>query len=406
MASSPRQAPGAIVARPNVKTGLSSAKLLMKAIILGNQSRSISIFWRVLMERMRLAGIDPVVCAPPGDADAEKIIRQTGAEIINYSLDRKGLNPFRDLATLRELKAIMAAQKPDMVFSSTIKPVIYGSIAAKALKVPGIFATITGLGYVFEEDKPHKKLIHLLGKAMYRHALKGIDGVYFQNRDDAALFSAQKILAPDQRVLFAPGTGVDLARFQPVPFPEGGPVFLLAGRLLEAKGIEDYARAAAQLKKKWPNARFQLLGIPEKGPGGYPLDRALAWQAKGALEYLGQTRDIRPYLAAAHVAVLPSWREGAPTALLEAIAMGRPCVATDVPGCREVVANGVNGWLCQVRDPASLGAAMEKFLKSPAAIGSMGGKSRRLAEEKFNAATVADGIIREMTRITAQKRSG
>lgn len=376
----------------------------MKALILGNQSRSIAIFWRVLMERMRLASITPIVCAPPGDAEAEETIRGAGAEIVNYSLDRKGLNPFHDLATLRQLKAIMAAQRPDMVFSTTIKPVIYGSLAAKACNVPGIFATITGLGYVFEEDRPHKKLIHMLGKAMYRHALNDIDGVYFQNRDDAALFSAQKILRPDQRVLFAPGTGVDLARFQPAPFPDSPPVFLLAGRLLEAKGIEDYAQAAHLLKKKWPDARFLLLGIPEKGPGSYPLERVLQWQAKGALEYLGQTRDVRPYLAAAHVAVLPSWREGAPTALLEAIAMGRPCVATDVPGCREVVVNSENGWLCEARNPESLARAMENFLNGASSIAEMGSNSRQLAETRFDANVVADGIIREMTRITTRKK--
>lgn len=324
--------------------------------------------------------------------------------MLNYSLDRKGLNPFHDLATLRRLKAIMTEHRPDMVFSSTIKPVIYGSIAAKACNVPGIFATITGLGYVFEADNPAKKLLHLLGRGMYRFALRGIDGVYFQNRDDAALFSAQKILHPDQRVLFAPGTGVDLERFHPAPLPDSPPVFLLAGRLLEAKGIEDYAVAASLLKKKWPAARFQLLGIPEKGPGSYPLARAREWEAKGALEYLGQTRDVRPHLAAAHVAVLPSWREGAPTALLEAIAMGRPCVATDVPGCREVVSDGENGWLCEARNPDSLARAMEKFLANPLSIASMGAKSRQLAETRFDANIVADGIIREMSRIATQKK--
>lgn len=367
----------------------------------------MSIFWRVLMERMLHSGIQPVACVPAGDADADAAIRQAGAELVHYEIDRKGLNPVRDLRTMSQLRAIMGRQKPDLVFSSTIKPVIYASLAAKALKVPGVFATITGLGYVFEKDTSAKRLIHWIGSAMYRQALKGIDGVFFQNKDDAALFSAEKIIAPGQRTFFAAGTGVDTSRFSPAPFPEVAPIFLLAARLLEAKGIEEYAQAAAMLKKDWPQSRFQLLGIPEKGPGSYPLEKVLRWQEQGVLEYLGQTRDVRPFIAASHVAVLPSWREGTPTALMEAMAMGRPCVATDAPGCREVVQNGENGWLCAPRDVASLAAAMKKFLLEPASIKSMGAKSRELAENRFDAIKVADGIIRQMTQIvSAKKRTG
>lgn len=363
----------------------------------------MAIFWQTLLKRMRHADIETVACVPPGDPEAEAQISHCGTRLVHYSLDRKGLNPLRDLQTLRQLKAIIAAEKPNIVFSSTIKPVIYASLAAKSLHIPAIFATITGLGYVFEKDTFRKKLIHKIGSALYHLALKNLDGVYFQNKDDAALFTEECILTPGQKVLFAPGVGVDTSVFRPASFPVGGPTFLLSGRLLEAKGIEDYAEAARILKQKWPEARFQLLGIPEKGRGSFPLERVRKLQNAGVLEYLGQTRDVRPYLAGCHVAVLPSWREGTPTALLEAMAMGRPCVATAVPGCREVVKPGVNGWLCEVRNPRSLAEAMEKFLIEPSSINVMGAESRKLAETKFDATVVADNIIAEITGILKEK---
>lgn len=375
----------------------------MKVLVINNQARSMAIFWRVLLERMKHANLDTLVAVPAGDAESEARIAATGATILNYPLERKGLNPLADLQTLTSLKNLMAFHQPDIVFASTIKPVIYASLAAKWQKIPGIFATITGLGYVFEKDTLPKKIIYQFGKSLYRQALSNIDGIYFQNRDDAALFSSEKIISPHQRILFAPGTGVDTAYFSPRPFPQGSTAFLLMGRLLEAKGIEEYVAAARILKQKWPQGRFQLLGIPEKGPGSLPLERVLQWQNEGILEYLGQTTDVRPYIANAHVAVLPSWREGRPTALLEAMAMGRPLVATDVPGCREVVENGKNGWLCESRNPQSLASAMEKFLLEPKSIKSMGAASRELALQNFDAIEVSDKIIAQITRIVSEK---
>lgn len=359
----------------------------------------MSIFWQALIKKMKSTGLEPIACVPPGDMESEKKLLEAGARLVNYNLDRKGLNPLLDLATFASLKKIIAKEKPDLVFASTIKPVIYASLAAKINKTPGIFATITGLGYVFERDKPHKKLISWIGTKLYRLALKDISGVYFQNRDDSELFKNERIVSPSQRLLFAPGAGVNTGYFTPAPFPEKGPVFLLSGRLLEAKGIMEFAQAAAILKSRWPDARFQLLGIPEQGPGSLPLERVRTWEKEGVIEYLGQTRDVRSYLRNSHIAVLPSWREGTPTSLLEAMATGRPCVATDVPGCREVVKDGVNGWLCEVRNPESLARSMEKFLLDPQSIPHMGTRSRQMAVDNFDAETIAANILNEMIHI-------
>lgn len=371
----------------------------MKVIVLSNQARSMAVFWRVLIGAMRERGLEVVCCVPAGDVASEKVLAKMGGRVINYQLDRKGLNPLRDYKTLKELVAIFTAEKPDFLFATTIKPVIYGCMAAAKSGVPNIFATITGLGYAFESDNLFKKLVNRIGRFLYRKSLKHAKGIFFQNQDDASLFREQGILDQNSPVLFAAGTGVDTEFFAKAPVPPASPtVFLLVARLLEAKGIADYAEAARNLRKKYPDARFQLLGPPESGAGSLSQTELGRWQSEGLIEYLGQTEDVRPYLAAAHVVVLPSWREGLPTSLMEAMSVGRALVATDVPGCRSLVVDGENGFLIPARKPAALAAAMEKFLARPALIANMGESSRKLAVERYDAHKVAAGILNDMGR--------
>ena len=376
----------------------------MKIIVLGNQTKAMSNFWSVLIRHMRKAGHEVVCCAPPGDADAEAALAAQGARLRHYSLDRKGLNPLSDLRTTRELFSLFRDEKPDLLFASTIKPVIYGCMAAKAAGVPHVYATITGLGYAFEADTFFKKCVNRLGRLLYRVALSGAEGVFFQNQDDIKVFRQSGILGHNARVLTARGTGVDTKRFAPSPLPgysadghlSGSPVFLLVARLLEAKGLPEYAEAARLLKARYPDARFQVLGPPEKGLGSVSMEQVNAWQQQGSIEYLGETRDVRPYVAAAHVLVLPSWREGTPTSIMEGMSMGRPAVVTDAPGCREVVRNSVNGYLVPVRDPQALAGAMESFITNPESIARMGQAGRELALSEFDAEKVAARILVDM----------
>ncbi len=235
-------------------------------------------------------------------------------------------------------------------------------------------------------------------------ALSGAEGIFFQNQDDIKVFRQSGILGRNARVLTARGTGVDTKRFAPSPFPNysadghlsGSPVFLLVARLLEAKGLPEYAEAARMLKARYPDARFQVLGPPEKGLGSVSMEQMDAWQNQGCIEYLGETRDVRPYVAAAHVLVLPSWREGTPTSIMEGMSMGRPAVVTDAPGCREVVRNGVNGYLVPIRNPQALAGAMESFITSPESIARMGQAGRELALSEFDAEKVAARILVDM----------
>ncbi|MDR3357395.1 MAG: glycosyltransferase family 4 protein [Desulfovibrio sp.] len=372
----------------------------MKIIVLGNQAQALVNFWSVLIRRMRAGGHEVVCCAPPGDAQADAALTASGTPVLHYRLDRKGLNPLQDARTFVDLSRLFRAEKPDVLFASTIKPVIYGCMAARLARVPHIYATITGLGYAFEADSFFKKCVNILSALLYRTALNGAEGVFFQNPDDITVFRRQHILKQDARALTARGVGVDTARFAPAPLPPGPPVFLLVARLLEAKGLAEYAEAARMLKKRHPAARFQVLGPPEQGLGSVSLERVRDWEAQGGIEYLGQTRDVRPYMAAAHVLVLPSWREGTPTAIMEAMSMGRPAVVTNAPGCREVVRDKVNGRLVPVRDAQALAAAMESYILDPVSIARMGAAGRDLAVAEFDAMKVADRILADM-RISA-----
>lgn len=368
----------------------------------------MSIFWRILIKIILDRGNEVVCIAPGGDSESEAFLQRLGARVVNCNVDRKGLNPFKDLIYLRELKKIFLAENPDVIFATTIKPVIYGCMAGHSAKVPYIFATITGLGYVFEANNRAKRMLMKIGIKMYRHSLALAKGVFFQNRDDSKLFLKQNIINNSQNIFFANGTGVDTRHFNPAALPnlQTGITFLLIGRLLEAKGIAEYIDAAQLLKSNpaFKTAKFQLLGIPEQGPGSYPLEKVMEWHNKGIIEYLGQTRDVRPYLAACHVAVLPSWREGVPTSIMEAMSVGRPCVTTDAPGCREVVKPGINGWLCIPKNSQSLAQAMKKFLDDPNSIPPMGAASRKLAVTQFEASKVAEKILADMDSVIEAKQ--
>jgi glycosyltransferase involved in cell wall biosynthesis len=375
----------------------------MKAAILGNQARSMSNFWTPLIRLLRARGHEALCLVPhpaPGDLPWEEALSDLGAGLVHYPLDRKGLNPFRDLRTILDLRAALRAARPDVLFAFTIKPVIYGAFAAHLAGIPAKssrYVMITGLGYMFEADTPPKRLLRRLARLLYRAALARVDSVFFQNPEDQALFAALGITPPCVSIRLCRGTGVDLARFAPKPLPAGEPVFLYVGRLLEAKGLRELAAAARLLKGRHPALRLRLLGPEESGPGAVPLAEVLAWQREGLLEYLGAASDVRPHLAEASAVLLPSWREGLPTALLEAMAVGRPLIATDVPGCREVVRHGLNGLLVPPGNPEALAEAMRSMaLESPDRLREMAAAGRELAQNSFNAESIALDLMRQM----------
>lgn len=378
----------------------------MRVVIMGSQARSMANFWPTLIKLLVGSGHQVFCFVPKTDdaADARAIerLRQWGAEVIALPLDRRGLNPVRDLITLHHIYRALKSIRPDVFFGYAIKPVIYGSIAARLAGVPGRYAMITGLGYTFEADSLPKKLLTLAASSLYRFSLRFCRAVFFQNSDDIAHFRALKIIpgaggvsdASALQVKMIRGTGVDIEHFAAAPPKQSPPTFLLIGRVIEAKGVREFADAASILRKKYPMASFQILGPLESGPGSIPESELREWSDAGSIEYLGATDDVRPFIANASVMVLPSYREGLPTSIMEGMSMGRPAVVADAPGSRDLVQEGVNGYLVPVRNPAALAAGMERFIVNPELIVVMGETSRKLAETQYDARLVAAALLK------------
>jgi glycosyltransferase involved in cell wall biosynthesis len=332
-----------------------------------------------LIRGLKDAGYEPVVIAPH-DPAVDQRMQALKVERIPIHIDRSGLNPWADLKLAWHYYRLLKRLRPAAYLGYTIKPNVYGSFAASRLGIPAL-PNVSGLGTAFIRGGPLQAIVTRL----YRLGFANCPVVFFQNDEDRRLFVDRRMVRSGQaRVL--PGSGVDLKRFVPAPPPDGAPVFLLIGRLLRDKGVIEFVEAARALRARSPEWRFQLLGPIDEG-NRTALSRAEldSWVAQGLIDYLGTADDVRPFIAAATAVVLPSYREGLPRSLLEAAAMARPVVATDVPGCRDVVEDGVNGYLCAVRDSASLSAAMQRLgdLLATERL-AMGTAGRRKVQDRFS----------------------
>jgi len=360
-----------------------------RRLVLGaNSSLNIVTFRQGLIRGLQARGYEVIVVAPVDQA-AEARMSQLQVERIVVELERSGLNPFADLRLLSSYRRILKRFRPAAYLGFTIKPNIYGCLAARLAGIPAI-ANVSGLGTAFIRQGILLRLV----KLMYRVALRDAAVVFFQNPDDRALF-VELGLVSASRTRLLPGSGIDLDRFKPSALPAGPMTFLLIARLLGDKGVREFVAAARRLRSDLPEARFQLLGPLDEGNrtaiSKLELDQ---WIAEEVVEYLGAMDDPRPAIAAATAVVLPSYREGLPRSLLEGAAMARPLIATDVPGCREVVVDGVNGLFCAVRDARSLAGAMKRLAEmSVDARAAMGHAGRRLVEERFSESLVIDAYL-------------
>jgi glycosyltransferase involved in cell wall biosynthesis len=306
------------------------------------------------------------------------------------------MHPYADFALLRALYHWYCHAKPDVVHHFTIKPVIYGSIAARLAGVPRIVNTVTGLGYVF---MAHRPWLRHLAEWQYRVALACAHVTFFQNRDDLELFHMCRLVKPEKTVL-VPGSGVDCTFFTPTCADtltsSAKPLtFLMVARLLRDKGLCEFVQAASMVQRDFPHVQFQLLGgRDERNPTVVSQAELDQWQTAGLVTWLGEVADVRPIIAQADVVVLPSYREGTPRALLEAAAMGKPLITTDTVGCREVVEEGVNGLRVPVKDAPTLAQAMVRLLNDPAMRERMGKAGREKMEREFDEQIVLDKILK------------
>lgn len=332
----------------------------LRIALVCNTAWAIYTYRRGVLRMLTERGAHVTIIAPR-DRTFEPLI-EMGCRCVELPVASKGTNPREDLKTMRALYREYRASRPHLVFHYTIKPNIYGSLAATLARVPSIAVT-TGLGYVFIQ----KSRTAQIAKRLYRFAFRFPREIWFLNRDDHQAFVDENLLAHPDRARRLHGEGVDLDDFALTPLPRREDfVFILIGRLLWDKGVAEYVEAARRLRRRYPHARFQLLGpVGVNNPSAISRTDVEAWERENIVEYLGEANDVRPLVAAADCVVLPSYREGVPRTLMEASAMGRPIVATDVPGCREVVEHGVNGFLCEVKSADSLADQMEHMLTLP-----------------------------------------
>ena len=325
-----------------------------------------------------------------------------GVALHDIPLQRAGTNPVADIGLLVSLYRLMRSVRPTITLPYTIKPVIYGTIAAWLARVPRRYALVTGLGYAFTGSR--QGLVTRLVRMLYRFALRRTHKVFFQNPDDERLFRELGLLPANIPSVVVNGSGVDVAQFPVHPLPVGPPVFLMIARLLGDKGVREYAEAARRIKARQPEVRFQVVGWIDSNPDAIAESELDAWVADGSLEFLGKLDDVRPAIAASTVYVLPSYREGTPRTVLEAMAMGRSIITTDAPGCRETVIDGDNGFLVPVQSVDALVEAMLKFIEDPTLATRMGRRSRQIAEDKYDVHKVNAVMLREMgiTRAAAE----
>ncbi len=367
---------------------------MIKIMIVAGLGASLVLFRGDMIKSWLKKGFK-VVAAAPG-SDVEKQLKNMGAAYHSIPLNRTGLNPFADLVLFLQLRKLLKREKPGYLFCYTAKPVIFGSLAAFFNRKIRVFVMITGLGYVFSAGSVKGLLLKKLIAWLYRIALSRSEKVFFQNPDDLEEFLKLKIIRQDKAILIN-GSGVNIDNFSPRPLPQSQISFLMIARLLREKGVNEYIEAARIVKNRQPQARFVLVGWSfSDNPSAIGPDQIEMWKHEGIVEIYGETKDVRPYIADSSVYVLPSYREGTPRTVLEAMAMGRPIITTDVPGCRETVRDGLNGFLVSVKDSNALAEAMEKMIREPNLLAQMGTESRKLAEQKYDVHKVNRVINKEM----------
>ncbi|MBE0508386.1 MAG: glycosyltransferase family 4 protein [Marinospirillum sp.] len=372
----------------------------MSFLLVANSPSSVVNFRLDLIKAIQDKGLQVHVACPGMASDSSEclFLQNLGVQVHDVPMSRAGLNPFSDLRTCWALWRLMCRIKPERILGYTIKPVIWGSLAACLARVPERYALISGLGYAFVEGgvvSKKRTLVKRAAQFLYRMALNRCRRVFFQNPDDESLFRDLGILKNATASTVVKGSGVNLAHFVPIALPET-PTFLLIARLLIDKGVREYAQAAERLKAQYPEARFMLVGYLDENPESITQAELDRWIAGGFIDYLGKLSDVRPAMAEASVFVLPSYREGTPRSVLEALAMGRAVITTDAPGCRETVIEGENGFLVQPKSVDELAAAMVKLIQQPDRVEQMGQVSLQRARDEFDVHKVNAVMLKNM----------
>ena len=370
-----------------------------KLVLVVNTAWCMFNFRHGLLSRLIHDGYQLTIISAP-DEFSDKL-RDMGCEVIDVSIAAKGINPLQDLKLIHTLYRLYQKLAPDFIIHYTIKPNIYGSLAAKWAGLPSLAIT-TGLGYTFVNDN----LVAKVARGLYKLAFCFPKEVWFLNEDDRQVFLQHQLVSQDKAVLLH-GEGVDLAHFFPraQPAADGKLRFLLIARMLWDKGVGEYVEAAGIVRQQYPQAVFQLLGAcGVANPSVIERAKIAQWEEEGLVEYLGTTPDVRPVIANADCVVLPSYREGIPRTMIESAAMAKPLIVTDVPGCRDVVKPLQTGFICPAKDAASLAACCEQIIvMSPATRAEMGAAGRRFMADKFDEKLVIEQYLATLKKYGVQQ---
>lgn len=367
----------------------------MKVLVISPKNRTTYNFRGDLIKEMIARG-NEVVATGPNQDNVDKIL-ELGARFVEIPMNKNGVNPLKDLEYEKALYELFLKEQPDVVFGYTSKPVIYGTLAAKkaAKKLKKKIRTvpmITGVGYAFTATTTKAKLIKAIMSFLYKSSLKKADVVLFQNEDDKALFESMKLVSADKTGLVN-GSGVNTEKFAVCDYPEKTTFFMLS-RVMYSKGIREYLKACEIVKEKYPDVRCMLLGACESIQDSLTEEQLKPYIDKGIIEHFGETNNVAEYYAQCSVYVLPSYREGTPRTVLEAMSMGRAIITTDAPGCRGTVIDGETGYLVPVKDAEALAEKMITFINNPDLIKEMGEKSASYCREKYDVKTVNNFMLK------------
>lgn len=364
--------------------------------IIGALPESLTNFRGQLIKDLVSEGLKVTSMSAPASSSQLQKIESYGANHISFPVQRNGLNPLSDFKTWKSLRRTLRENKPSIVLAYTIKPVIWGGLALIGLRNTAFYALITGLGFAFQGQGIIRKTLTFIVSLLYKMALSRAKAVIFQNNDDLRTFTSLGIV-PIEKCHVVGGSGVDTSFFNPAPPPKKPITFLTIARLLEEKGLRFFYQAASIVKAKYPLTIFQILGSPDPSPDAISLEEIENWDKSDVIKYLGETNDVRPYLASSHIFVLASYYgEGLPRTIIEAMAMSKPILTTDNVGCRETVISGENGFLVPVKDANTLAERMIWFIEHEQDWLPMGNASRKLALERFDVKTVNAKMLQIM----------
>ena len=366
----------------------------MKIAVLSSFTTSLFWFRIDMMQAFRKAGYEVLAVGDAPEDEWSERFADLGIRYRQIPVSRNGTNPVRDLTTFRALYRLLKEEKPDKIFAYQAKTVIYGGIAASLNGIREFYPLIAGVGSVFLGGGFKQKLIRAILVTEYRLGMRHAPKIFFQNQDDLKVFTDAKIL-PRHKAVMIHGSGVNVEKFTPTPLPEE-PGFLCISRLIRDKGVVEYLEAARKLHKLRPEARCVLVGPFDTNPSAIQPQELQSYIDDGSVEYVGEQKDVQPFLRACTAYVLPSYHEGTPKTVLEAMACGRPTITTDAPGCRETVTDGVNGYLVPVKDVDAIVTAMERMLDDPTGAQRMATEARRIAEERYDVHKVNAAICRTM----------